>query len=68
MIAGDPTFFDHRLENLLAAGKLCQIAWNGFSSLKRNGSDAIAKIIGKNDVRATREVELDCGKSLICAE
>jgi hypothetical protein len=43
--AGDPATLDRRLENLLAAGELCRIAWNAYSRLDRNGSDRIVELV-----------------------
>jgi hypothetical protein len=45
MDAGDPTTLGQRIEELLATGELCRIAWNAYSRLDRNGSNRIVKII-----------------------
>ena len=36
---------DRRLEELLATGALCRIAWNGYSRLDRDGFNRIHKIL-----------------------
>ncbi len=43
--AGNPAMLDQRLEDLLATGALCRIAWNGYSRLDRDGSNRIHKLL-----------------------
>jgi hypothetical protein len=43
--AGSPAGLDQRLDDLLAKGDLCRIAWNAYCRLDRNGLDRIHKVI-----------------------
>jgi hypothetical protein len=44
--AGKPAVLDRRLEDLLATGELCRIAWNAYSRLDRNGCERILELVG----------------------
>jgi hypothetical protein len=43
--AGDPDSMDLKLEDLLATGELCRIAWNAYSRLDRNGTARIQEFV-----------------------
>jgi hypothetical protein len=43
--AGNPATLDQRLEDLLAAGELCGVAWNGYSRLDRDGFNRINELL-----------------------
>jgi len=44
--AGRPAVLDRRLEDFLATGAFCRMAWNAYSQLDRNGCERILELVG----------------------